>query len=95
MIIQSGVSFVIFSLATACCMISGVFFLQEIGEVNRKNPEGEQISYWFTSPGKVSRVRREYKRLYPSGRIDTLRQIFQIAAFVLLILFVWLEGGFQ
>jgi hypothetical protein len=31
-------------------------------------------------PGKMKRIRCEYRRLYPRGKTDRLRRIFQIAA---------------
>ncbi len=80
------------SLATSCFVLSGFFIWQEIGEVNRKLPEDEQISYYWTSPTKMSRIKTEYKRLYPSGRVELLRVTFQIAGFVFLVLAALTSG---
>ena len=80
------------STATSCAL-SGFFLLQEIGEVNRQLPNTEQISYWGMYPGKMSRIRREYERLYPTGKIDIMRRLFQYAAFVF-ALFLLVPLGF-
>jgi hypothetical protein len=86
---------VILCLAGSCAMISSFLLWQEIGEVNRKTPEGEQISYWGMYPAKMARVKREYLRLYPTGRIDLMRRIFQYAAFACLFLLLIPLGFFK
>jgi hypothetical protein len=37
-------------------------------------------------PQKMARIKREYKRLYPSGKVEYWRFGFQIAGFVFLAL---------
>jgi hypothetical protein len=80
---------VLFCLACSCAIMSSFFLWQEIGEVNRKLPDGEQISYWGMHPAKMEKIKSEYKHLYPSGKIDLMRRILQYAtlafAFLLLI----------
>ena len=34
----------------------------------------------------MAKVKREYRRLYPSGKIDVMRRIFQYAAFAFAML---------
>ena len=47
---------VIFSfLATSCAAMSGLLIYQEIGVVNRKLPDNEQIPYLFMYPGKMQK----------------------------------------
>lgn len=82
-------------LAVTCCIISGIFLMQEIGEINRKKSDAEQISCWWMYPGKMSKIRREYKSLYPFGRLDTLRLAFQFAAYGFLVLLLISLGAFK
>ena len=70
----------------SCLLISGFLFIQEIGEVNRKLPENEQISYWGMHADKAWKIKHEYRRLYPNGRLHRLRFAFELVGFVLLFL---------
>ena len=40
-----------------------------IGEVNRKTPDAQRTSYLVGYLGKYAKVLREYRRLYPGGRL--------------------------
>lgn len=82
-------------LAGSCAMLATFCLWQEIGEVNRKLPTSEQISYWGMHPEKMAKVKREYSRLYPSGKIDLMRQVFQYAAFMFLALLLIPLGFFR
>ncbi len=86
---------VLLCLAGSCFMLSAFFLWQEIGEINRKLPDDKQISYWGIHPIKMARIRREYKRLYPSGKIDLLSRIFQYAAFAFMVLLLIPLGFFK
>jgi hypothetical protein len=80
---------VLFYLGCSCAILSSFFLWQQIGEINRKLPDNEQVSYWGMHPVKMARIRREYKSLYPSGRIDLIRRLLEYAAtafFVLLLI---------
>jgi hypothetical protein len=59
---------------------------REIGEVNRKLGDDQQISYLGAPLGKIARIKGEYKRLYPGGRTDFWRVAFQAIAFGFMIL---------
>jgi hypothetical protein len=76
---------ILICLGASCLLISGLFSVQEIGEVNRKLPADEQISYWGMYAEKASRIKQQYKRLYPDGRLHRLRFIFEIIGFLLLL----------
>ena len=76
-------------------MLSAFFLWQEIGEVNRKLASEEQMSYWGMHPVKMARIKSEYRRLYPSGKIDFMRQIFQYAAIFFVILLLIPVGFFN
>lgn len=79
---------VLFCLACSCAILSSFFLWQEIGEINHKLSDAEQISYWGMHPAKMARIKQEYKRLYPSGKTDLMRLILQYStvAFAVLLL---------
>lgn len=81
------------SLGASCAAIAALLTYQEIGEVNRKLPNSEQIPYLFMYPGKMSRITDEYKHLYPNGKVNFWRSLFQAAMFVFLALTA-IAGGF-
>jgi hypothetical protein len=61
---------VAFLIVAQVCLISCTFIIFAIiGEVNRKRPEGEQISYIGWHVTKRRFVRQEYRRLYPEGKL--------------------------
>jgi hypothetical protein len=82
-------------LAVSCAMMSGYFLYIEIREVNRKLPEDQQSSYLWMYSEKFSRIKQEYKRLYPQGRIHLWGLVFEIAFFILFILAVADSGFFR
>ncbi len=86
---------ILLSLACSCAMLSAFFLWQQIGEINRKLPDSEQISYWGVHPAKMAKIKREYKRLYPSGKIDLMRRILQYAAFAFMVLLLIPLGFFK
>ena len=73
-------------LGATCAIFSGLLTYQEVREVNRKLPDSEQIPYLFMYPGKMRRIKAEYKRLYPNGRVNLWRIVLQAAMFVFLAL---------
>ena len=79
-------SWILLSLGVSCIMFSGLLIYQEVGEVNRKLPDEDQIPYLGMYPGKMARIKREYKRLYPAGRVEFWRMTLQLAGFGFLIL---------
>jgi hypothetical protein len=86
---------ILLALAGSSCILSAFLLWQEIGEVNRKLPSAEQISYWGMHPAKMAKVKQEYRRLYPSGKIDVVRRIFRYAAFVFAVLLLIPMGFFR
>ena len=63
--------------ATSFAVLGGYVMVVMIGQVNRKLPDDQQISYLWGHYAKYQRVLEDYKRLYPSGHLD--------AAFVLMV----------
>jgi hypothetical protein len=45
---------------------------REIFAVNRKVSDAERISSSFMYPGKMRKIKAEYKRLYPTGKVGDL-----------------------
>jgi hypothetical protein len=82
----SPLTLLFLSLGATCAIISGYMAFQEIGEVNRRLSEDQQFAYYGFYPGKMQRIKQEYRRLYPKGRVETLRVVFQIASFVFVAL---------
>jgi hypothetical protein len=80
------VSIVLFALGASCMILSGCCLMQEIGEVNRKLPDDQQIPYWGMYSDKRAKIRGEYKRLYPHGRVHFARRAFEIAGILFFLL---------
>lgn len=57
--------------ASATCAVAGGYVMfAMVGRVNRRLPDDQQISYLWGTYSKQQRVLKEYKRLYPDGRLD-------------------------
>lgn len=68
---------ILLCLSTSAMVLSSLFLIMMIGEINRKRKEDDLISYFgFTFP-KMLRIFREYRRLYPDGRLH----IYELASF--------------
>ena len=91
----SPAAIVLFCSACTCAILSAFFLWQEIGEVNRKMSDSEQISYWGMHPAKMAKIKQEYRRLYPSGKIDLVRRTLQYAAFAFAVLLLIPLGFFK
>ena len=86
---------IFFFLAVNCFIVSSLLNWQQIAEVNRKLPDEEQISYWGFRTFKQIKIRQEYKRLYPSGKLLLLSNVFQWAGFGFFLLTVINSGFFD
>ena len=61
--------------------------------VNAKLPEREQFDPFWWGPSKTSRLRREYRRLYPEGKLLRRQSVLAGAMFAcifLAVLVLWL-----
>ena len=88
---------VVVAIIALCLMISAgfsanMFLMMMIAEINRKRPEGDLISYFgFTLP-KMLRIFREYRRLYPGGKLRIYWHISNgVAVIGVIIVFVCLH----
>lgn len=84
----------LFLTATSCLVSAGFVLFAMIGEVNRKLPEQNQISYLFGHSDKYSYIHKEYRRLYPKGRLLLYLKILLATGFGLLLVFAWRFGMF-
>jgi hypothetical protein len=91
--IIAGIAFV--SLGASCAAIGSFLVHREIAAVNRRVPDAEQTSYSFMYPGKMRKIKAEYKRLYPTGKIETWRLRLQIAMFAFLAVAAIFLGFFR
>ena len=91
----NSASIVLGGLAVSCLVMSGYFLCIEIGEVNRKLPEDQQISYFWMYSEKFARVKQEYKHFYPHGRIHLIGRLLEITGFIFFILAAVVGGFFK
>lgn len=64
-------------------------------KVNESLPKDRQFStfWWYLS--KSLRLSREYRRLFPNGRLLWMHRAFGAAMFACLLCVVWALGFFQ
>jgi hypothetical protein len=68
---------IVLCLSLSVTFLANLFVTMMIGEINRKRQEKDLISYFgFTFP-KMLRILREYRRLYPGGKLH----IYALASF--------------
>jgi hypothetical protein len=58
-----------FCIAMTGIFLANMFLMMMIGEINRKRPDGNLVSYFGFAPLKVIRIFGEYRGLYPNGRM--------------------------
>jgi hypothetical protein len=56
------------SVSISSCFLSNVFVFRMIGELNRKRPDNDQVSYFSFTPSKTGMIFRTYRQMYPRGR---------------------------
>jgi hypothetical protein len=94
---QLIVQILIFLSAISCMIWAGFVTFAIIGEINRKLPEKDQISYLWGYPAKSRRINDEYRRLYPTGRLLFYGRALVCAAFGFLLALAlgWRFGVFK
>ena len=77
-----------------CGMIGTFANWEMMDKVNEKLPKEEQFAalWWYAS--KSLRLRREYKRLYPDGRLLLKVRILTVLAIACLFVCAWGFGFF-
>lgn len=74
---------------------SGLILYAMVGEVNRKLPDEKQIEYLFMYPGKVGKIKSEYRKYYPNGRLALLWNISAGLMFAGGVAVAWSLGFFE
>jgi hypothetical protein len=62
------VGLVFLGLGASSAVVGSVLVHREIIAVNRKVSDAEHISLSYMYPGKMQKIKAEYKRLYPTGK---------------------------
>jgi hypothetical protein len=70
----------------ACGLASTINGFAIVEAVNAKLPEREQFDSLWWGPSKTSRLRREYRRLYPEGKLLRRQSVLGGAMFVCVFL---------
>jgi len=62
--------------AIGCAIAASILVSDIIEEINKLCPPSERESALFGYPGKLGRIKRKYKQLYPDGlRVRTLNRL--------------------
>ena len=78
--------------AVTLMICSGLVIFAMIGEVNSRLPEDQQVSYLWGYPGKLSGIRDQYRRFYPTGTLSRLLTVLQAVTIVVMAICVFLIG---
>ena len=86
-------------VAIACCSVCGlvstVLTFEMVDKVNEKLPKAEQFGHLVWYVDKSLRLNREYKRLYPDGRLLLRTRVLMIFGFVSVVVAAWGFGVFS
>ena len=63
-----------------------------VDAVNEKLPENEQFDHFWWDPSKVLRLKREYRRLYPEGKLLRRQAILIVLMWLSLVVIAELMG---
>lgn len=72
---------VAFCTAGTAVFLGNMLTMIMIGEINRKRRDGDLVCYFGFTPQKARMISREYRRLYPNGKLH----IYSYLAFVAVI----------
>ena len=76
------IAIVSFCVGTCCAILSTIYTYIMIGELNRKRPDGNLISYFGFALPKTIQIFREYRRSYPEGRLHIYTWITMALSFI-------------
>jgi len=85
----------LFLIATGLSILASVIFLMIVGEVNRKLPDDQQISYFFWYATKNRKVLRLYRHFYPQSRMVCLWRLCVGLTAIFGLAFAWKFGFFR
>ena len=75
---------VLLAVGVTLAVVSGLVISAMIGEVNRRLPDDQQVSYLWGYPGKLSGIREQYKRFYPKGKLSKVLTVLE--ALILIVM---------
>jgi len=81
----SPMVWVLLSGATTLMAASALVISAIIGEVNRRLPEDQQISYLWGYPGKLTRIKEHYKQFYPNGNLLRILRVLIVLTVILMV----------
>jgi hypothetical protein len=70
---------VLFSAATIGILLSNLFMLVVVGELNKKRQKSNQLSFILLTPWKIAAIAKEYRLRYPHGRFVRYATVCLIA----------------
>ena len=83
---------VLVALATTLAIASSVVISAMIGEVNKKLPKDQQVSYLWRYPGKFSDINDQYKRFYPNGPLARVLKVIWVLSVIMMAAAAFLFG---
>lgn len=76
---------ILFCIAMTGVVMGNAFVMMMIGEINRKRPPENQVSYFGYTFPKTRRIFREYANSYPSGNLHIFFLVSLLVAMAALI----------
>jgi hypothetical protein len=73
---------ILFSAATIGILLSNLFLMVAVGELNQRRSKTNQLSFIWLTPWKIATIAREYRMRCPQGRFLRYARICLIAGFV-------------
>jgi len=86
---------IMFLAAQTCIIVSGFLVFAMIGEINRQVSEDQRIAYLGGDVVKFGKIFREYRRLYPGGRLAFYSNLTAALAMFLMLAAAWQFGVFN
>lgn len=86
---------ILFAASVSFILISNFLMFAIIGEVNRKVPDAQRVSYLGWHFDKYQRTIREYRRLYPGGQLVRYHFVSLALGMIFLLAFAWEFGFFR
>ena len=93
MTLRLAFAFVLLLCVGAFGLASTITQFAMVEAVNAQLPAAEQFDFLWRGPSKTSRLRREYRRLYPEGKLLRRQRVLAAVMFVctfLAALVLWL-----
>ena len=78
-----------------CGLLSTIASFEMVDQVNRRLAKEDQFGELGWYPAKAMRLHREYKRLYPSGRLSRRVRVLGGLMFFCLLICAWSFGFFS